>query len=211
MLAIDHESGRVVGGARLLPTTNNVYSCAVSIDPTTYMINDAYHGRLEGLPANICNTAPPVDEHIWELSRYVSVSGYSVGALVWQAANNFLLSKGAKSCLCLGSPAFLRVARKLNAETRPLGKIIDNGEAKFLAFSVDLIPGEPLLDTTPSTHHHTQGPGIPVATLVAYSGEFLGLVYRWNSGEEEISWNVDHTYDLRPKPDFVRLPISHTR
>lgn len=134
LIAHDTKFGGVLGGARLLRTTH------VSIDKTTsYMIRDAYLGRLPGIPSTICSKEPPCDKDVWELTRIISFGQTSLGPKILQAANDFLANEDARACLFLGSPAFMRMARSMGFRARVLGPIHSNKDGRFLAFSCDVL------------------------------------------------------------------------
>ncbi len=129
---IAHEGDRVLGGARLVRTDwkQNIGKVVYS-----YMIRDAYLGLLPGLPTNICDEEPPVDPEVWELTRLTSVKGVMVGEEILEAMDSYLQGLGAKQCLFLGPPVFLRLARMLAYDPKPLGKIVGNKDGRFLAFA----------------------------------------------------------------------------
>lgn len=133
LIAHDTKFGGVLGGARLLRTTH------VSIESaTSYMIRDAYLGRLAGIPGTICENEPPQNENIWELTRIISFGQTNLGPKILQAANDFLASQGADECLFLGSPAFMRMARSMGFQAKALGPIHSNEDGRFLAFSCEV-------------------------------------------------------------------------
>ncbi|MEO3415910.1 acyl-homoserine-lactone synthase [Roseovarius sp. CAU 1744] len=138
LIAHDTKFGGVLGGARLLKTTH------VSADETTsYMIRDAYFGRLPGIPATICRETPPLDDDVWELTRIISFGQTNLGPKILQAANDFLAREGARTCLFLGSPAFMRMARSMGFQARALGPIHSNEDGRYLAFSCDVFKPHP--------------------------------------------------------------------
>ncbi|MGH1331529.1 MAG: acyl-homoserine-lactone synthase [Paracoccaceae bacterium] len=124
---VAHKDGHVLGGARLVRTDNRsgVYG---------YMIRDAALGMLEGLPNNLCTEDPPTDRETWELTRFIATPGNACGKSILEASNGFLRSQGAKRCLFLGPPAFMRMARSMQFAPRPLGPITGNKDGRFLAF-----------------------------------------------------------------------------
>lgn len=126
---IAHRDRAILGGARLRRTDDmtGTYS---------YMIKDAYDGLLPGMPIDLCAAKPPVSRDVWELTRMAVVPQEpGVAKAILAAANKFLESQGARECLFLGSPAFLRMARRVGWPARPLGKIVGNADGHFLAFS----------------------------------------------------------------------------
>lgn len=133
---IAHEDGDVIGGARLVRTDQ--FQSAGKI-VYSYMIRDAYLNNLPGLPPEICNEEPPVDSKVWELTRFASLDSQRVGCDILEQCNTFLKDEGAVECLFLGPPAFMRMARGMGYDPRPLGKITGNKDGRFLAFSCDVI------------------------------------------------------------------------
>ena len=135
---VAHRGRDVIGGARLKRTdATNGYGVIVY----SYMIRDAYLGLLPGMPAELCSDSPPVDVRTWELTRFVADEGETgVGEAILRAANNYLHAKGATTCLFLGPPAFLRMARRLGWSSQRMGPIVGNADGRFLAFSCSVIP-----------------------------------------------------------------------
>ncbi|REG28218.1 hypothetical protein EQ718_14145 (plasmid) [Paracoccus versutus] len=137
---VAHRDGEVLGGARLLRTDN--FDGAKS----SYMIRDACLGLLSGMPTELCESAPPVSDEIWELTRLVAKKEPGVGEAILAAANRFLFKISARRCLFLGPPAFMRMAKKMGFAPDPLGKIQGNKDGRFLAFGCDVIPPEDVTD-----------------------------------------------------------------
>lgn len=137
---VAHRGREVLGGARLKRTDATYGRGSVVY---SYMIRDAFLGLLPGMPSALCNDDPPVDSKIWELTRFVSdekAPGCSEAIL--RAANSFLYERGATSCLFLGPPAFLRMARRLGWSSCPMGPIVGNSDGRFLAFSCGVVSPE---------------------------------------------------------------------
>ena len=133
-----HANRRVLGGARLKPTSakngsgQTVYS---------YMIRDAYLGLLPGMPAALCHQDPPVDPGIWELTRLATVEKPAgIAHALLRSANSYLHKRHATACLFLGPPAFLRMAKRLGWKPEPLGPVVGNSDGRFLAFGCDVLP-----------------------------------------------------------------------
>ena len=61
-LAVYSETGQVLAGVRLTPTTAR---CGIY----TYMIRDAQNGLLESIPAELLYDTAPVEEGTWEVTR----------------------------------------------------------------------------------------------------------------------------------------------
>lgn len=129
---IAHEGDRVLGGARLLRTDHKVgiYS---------YMLRDAYLRLLPGIPHEICEFEPPQATSVWELTRLAATTAGEVAPAILRAANDYLKSAGANDCLFLGPPAFLRMAKSMAFDPRPLGRLTGNKDGRFLAFSCSVV------------------------------------------------------------------------
>jgi len=134
---IAHEDGVVLGGTRLLRTTTHIGSYGT--EGYSYMLRDAHLGKLDGLPSNICDELPPIDEKIWELTRLASDPKAMVGREVLNGANDFLHSIRATHCLVLARPALFRMAKSMGFMPRALGKIRGNENGKFIAFESTVI------------------------------------------------------------------------
>lgn len=126
------QNNKVVAGARLRRTDSSYGSGLIKY---SYMIRDACIGLLPGLPRNLCYNVPPQDEKIWELTRMVVVGPKEMTVRMLDVVNNFLVEQGATSCLFLGSPAFVRMARNLDWPITTLGPICSNGSGRFQVFS----------------------------------------------------------------------------
>lgn len=131
-----HDQGTLLGGARLLRTTHRV---GVGRHTYSYMIRDARLGLLPGLPSDLCDEEPPVDPAIWELTRFAAPSSVGLGADILNAVNSFLKSAGATSCLFLGPPAFMRMAKSMGYSPKAMGKIVGNKDGRFLAFACAVV------------------------------------------------------------------------
>ena len=129
---VAHRNGEVLGGARIKPTDKR-QACGNSM--YEYMIRDAYRGLLPGMPVNLCNDAPPLSPDDWELTRLVTLPVKGVAEKILEAANDYLFQVGAKGCLFLGPPAFLRMAERLGWSPQKLGNVVENEDGKFLAFA----------------------------------------------------------------------------
>lgn len=129
---IAHEGDDVLGGARLIRTDQMLGSGKLRY---SYMIRDACLGLLPGMPTTLCTAPPPQDNKIWELTRLVTVAGKEVARPILLAVNEFLITENASTCLFLGPPAFIRMAKSMNFSPVPLGPIVRNEDGKFLAFS----------------------------------------------------------------------------
>ncbi|MEL6693878.1 MAG: acyl-homoserine-lactone synthase [Pseudomonadota bacterium] len=139
---IVHEGHEIVAGARLLPTDSSIGTGRLKY---TYMINDAHEGHLDGMPSNLCYENPPKSASIWELTRLVSKPKTNAAKHVLFEANNFLRRRCAKTCLFLGPPAFLRLAKSMGFSPQRLGPIVGNDDGRFLAFSCEVIDRDRVL------------------------------------------------------------------
>lgn len=137
---VAHDNETVIAGCRLIRCDQS-FGNPQRGDGYTYMINDAYHGRIE-LPANICTDPPPVTSDHWELTRLCAEKGHRKDVLrVMAATYEFLQEQGAKGCLCLASPAVRRIAEISGYQTRDLGPIVGvSDEEKFSAFLIPIHP-----------------------------------------------------------------------
>ncbi|AUH34593.1 acyl-homoserine-lactone synthase [Paracoccus tegillarcae] len=135
----------VVGGARLRRTDH--FSCQGRLS-YSYMIRDACLGHLEGLPDNLCHELPPQDARSWELTRMIVNGPKAVTERMLEEVNLFLLSQGAANCLFLGSPAFLRMARRLSWPARPLGPVCGNADGRFQVIEVPVRPVATAIDSS---------------------------------------------------------------
>ena len=61
-LAVHDDTGRVLAGVRLTPTTAR---CGIY----SYMIRDAQRGLLESIPQDLLHDEAPVAPHVWEVTR----------------------------------------------------------------------------------------------------------------------------------------------
>ena len=125
---IAHDEEEVLGGARLLRTDR-------SVGVYSYVIRDAFQSKLPSLPHNICANEPPQSKDVWEMTRFTATGPSNVARDILSAANEFLASKNAESCLFLGPPAFLRMAKSMKFDPTPLGPISGNSDGRFVAFS----------------------------------------------------------------------------
>lgn len=128
---VAHRGRKALGGARLRRTDHILGSGRLVY---SYMIRDASLGLLPQLPSNLCSCKPPVASDIWELTRLASIGDHSISRSVLQAANRFLFEKKATSCLFLGPPAFLRIARSMGWRPEAMGPVVGNQDGRFLAF-----------------------------------------------------------------------------
>lgn len=133
-----HEGEKVIAGCRLIRCDQSFGNLERG-DGYSYMINDAYHGRID-LPSDICTKAPPTSSEYWELTRLCAERGYRKDVLaVMRATYIFLQEQRAKGCLCLASPAVQRIAEISGYPTESLGPMVTMAdEEKFSAFSIPI-------------------------------------------------------------------------
>ena len=129
---IAHKNGEVVGGARLKSTHKRQCGGHGFYE---YMIRDAHRGLLPGIPERLCSKTPPRSPDDWELTRLVALPIKGLAEKILEVANDHLFKMGAKGCLFLGPPAFLRMAKRLGWRPEKLGEVVENKDGKFLAFA----------------------------------------------------------------------------
>lgn len=134
---VAHRGAEVIGGARLKRT--DAISCSGRVR-YSYMIRDAHLGLLEGMPGDLCHEEPPVDDRCWELTRLASEPVLGLSERILDTANDYLFRIGARECLFLGPPAFMRMATKLGWTPKALGEIVGNKDGRFLAFACPVRP-----------------------------------------------------------------------
>lgn len=126
------ETGKVVGGARLLRTDQESYISQLDEEPSSYVIRDAFLGRLDDLPSSVTFHPPPQDPLIWELTRLVAKPELAETVLL--AVNEYLATQAATDCLVLSSPSLLKLAGEIGLAPEPLGVIQSNESGRFLTF-----------------------------------------------------------------------------
>lgn len=145
---IAHQGNEVLGGARL-KRTDSTFGSGILV--YSYMIRDAHLGLLPNMPCQLCTTNPPVDSNIWELTRFVAAEKpHGVAEAILRKANAFLFEQQAQSCLFLGPPAFLRMAKRLGWSAEPLGPVVGNDDGRFLAFSCAVLEPKHRNNNSPS-------------------------------------------------------------
>lgn len=130
------QGDRLVGGGRLRRTDRTNGRGAVTY---SYMIRDAWRGILPMLPAEICASEPPVASDVWELTRLATIGPPAVAIALLTEVNRYLRERGARECLFLGSPAFVRMAKRLGWDPRCLGPVTGNEDGRFVAFSCPVL------------------------------------------------------------------------
>lgn len=111
----------------------------------SYMIRDAVLGLLPGLPSDLLYDEPPTNPRTWELTRFVAVKA-AVAAKMLNIINEYLYSRGAQSCLCLGSKGFLRMARMVGWDVKQVGPVSGNHNGRFLVFDCPVVDPKTLTE-----------------------------------------------------------------
>lgn len=153
ILIENDETGEIVGGARLLRTDQEDYISQLDEHPTSYMLRDAFLGRLEGLPSSVTFAAPPQDELVWELTRLTATP--EVSQMVMRAVDQYLATQGATECLALSTPIVMRIARNMGFSPEPLGAMQSNETGRFQAFRCYVTHDENSLGANQQKHGMT--------------------------------------------------------
>lgn len=112
------EAGVLSGYARLLPTTAKTQYGKAGF---TYLVKDAEAGLLPGIPPGILDGSPaPVSSEVWEMTRVEANDRRSLVAL-FEAANQYLKSVGAKSTITFTRKSFAGILNRLGYKTEVLG------------------------------------------------------------------------------------------
>ncbi len=124
------EAGKIVGTARLLPTTS------------PYLLSEIF-------PYLLGATQPPSQKHVWELSRFAAValekdtdalstysSSHSMSLLL--AAIEYAKSLGARQLLTVSPSAVARLLLKKNFSIRRLGPSSISEGVSIMALEIDL-------------------------------------------------------------------------
>lgn len=207
VLAIDKEKKQVLGGARLLRTDREEYVNALSPDPNSYMIRDAYLQRIEGIPSNLCFLPPPVSTDTWELTRIISNGKLRIAPHVLLKANEYLLSVGAKHCLFLGAPSFMRMAKMMGFSPRPMGNLVSDQHSTFLAFSTNVCETPKMPKAIRPKPNRSRASGDPVAELFNEQRDRVGIVFKWNTGEEQVRWSIPWDGQEPDASSFLRVNL----
>ena len=134
------EGDRVLGGGRLLrcDASNGTGTAKYS-----YMIRDAWCGLID-LPRGLSVNEPTTSPKFWEFTRFlVAEDKPGIAAEILSAMQAFLERQGAHGCLFLGSPAFMRTARRHGFHPKALGPVQHNNDGRFVAFMCDFGPEHP--------------------------------------------------------------------
>lgn len=121
------KDGKVVGGARAMATT-------ASWGSHTYMLRDAYSGKLPHIPAHVMSVeiASPA---VWECTRLVISDTLTAQAdrsecleLIVDGLVEMARAAGATEMICLSSLALMRALRLLGYQVQRLGETYRNAE-----------------------------------------------------------------------------------
>ncbi|MBL4767595.1 MAG: N-acyl-L-homoserine lactone synthetase [Rhodobacteraceae bacterium] len=115
-----HEYGDILGGVRLLPTTAH---CGFY----TYMLRDAQKGLLEGLPTDVLFFEAPVEQRIWEASRFFITKAVPAARraqmqyLLFESMSHVAIDHDATHILGIVPAVWARWARRLDVGATPIG------------------------------------------------------------------------------------------
>jgi N-acyl-L-homoserine lactone synthetase len=119
--------GKVVGGARAMPTT-------ATWGTHTYMLRDAYSGKLTHIPPEVM-TVEIASPKVWECTRLVISNDLTTAAERTECLTNIVdglvtmtLAHGADELICLSSLALMRALRQIGYDVTRLCDPYRNGE-----------------------------------------------------------------------------------
>ena len=136
---IAHRDAEVLAGVRLLRCDRELANPDGS-KPISYMIRDAYLGRIALPPALWGDGEPPTDPATWELTRFLNVSNDpQIAGHLLNIAAQYISANGGKRVLFLSHPALVRVARRHGFPSVAKGPIVGNESGSFLASQCDLV------------------------------------------------------------------------
>ena len=121
-----HETGEVLAGVRLTPTTAR---CGIY----TYMIRDAQRGLLDTIPSDLLYEEAPVAPHVWESSRIFVAS--KVPAKLRMRVQMHLINEMTISARDMGATAVLglipengpRWGRRVGLDIDVVGRVLEIG------------------------------------------------------------------------------------
>lgn len=127
-----HRDQEVVAGARLINCSSEFGSGPSAV---SYMIRDAFLGRIN-IPSEIWTDGPPpTDAATWELTRFVSVDkDPETAKQILYLCNDYLKRLGADRCLFLTNPVLLRIGRRYGFAPVAKGSVVSNDDGTFVAF-----------------------------------------------------------------------------
>ncbi|MFN3575722.1 MAG: acyl-homoserine-lactone synthase [Tabrizicola sp.] len=122
-VVVHDETGKVLAGNRLTPTTHN---CGIY----SYMIRDAQRGLLETIPANLLYDTAPTAAHVWESSRLFVA--HDTPAAIRRKVHSQLIMQlgetvrdlGATHCLTLLSATWPRWADRVGVRMKAMGPVL---------------------------------------------------------------------------------------
>jgi acyl homoserine lactone synthase len=123
-VVVHDESGQVLAGNRLTPTTAK---CGIY----TYMIRDAQRGLLDTIPETLLYEEAPVSDMIWESSRLFVA--HNVPAGIRRKVHAKLISElgesvrglGATHCVTLLNANWPRWSGRVGVKMSPLGPVME--------------------------------------------------------------------------------------
>jgi acyl homoserine lactone synthase len=131
-LAVHSDTGQVLAGARLTPTTAE---CGIY----SYMIRDAQRGLLDSIPSTLLDEIAPVEHGVWEVTRG-SISQeipdnqrlrvrLMLIALMMQAARE----EGIRRMVALLPANWTRWSARAKLEVEPAGPVMEMGGVAYQA------------------------------------------------------------------------------
>jgi N-acyl-L-homoserine lactone synthetase len=123
------QGGQTMSGCRLLRTDTEF---TWGNETFSYMIRDAYLGRLPSIPQS-CAFDPPVSPKTWEMTRAISGRDPAAFKGLLDAACNYLKSLDAEDCIFISRPVCLRMGRIWGYDVEAAGPTIRIGNSKWLA------------------------------------------------------------------------------
>ncbi|UYV36577.1 N-acyl-L-homoserine lactone synthetase [Rhodobacteraceae bacterium D3-12] len=115
-----HQHGEVLGGVRVMPTKS---SCGIY----SYMIRDAQQGLLDDLPTDILFFEAPVEDNVWEATRFFVTDAVParlrlrVQSMLFHAMSKTAVENGANYILGIVPELWSRWGRRLGAKATPIG------------------------------------------------------------------------------------------
>jgi acyl homoserine lactone synthase len=125
-MLVKDESNKVFGCWRMLPTTG------------PYMLKDTF-------PQTLCGQVAPVDENVWELSRFAlgphegRAHGFcQTAVLMMESAVEFALEQRVTQFVTVTTVAIERLLKTLGVPTRRFGVPVQVGIEKTVAFTIEV-------------------------------------------------------------------------
>lgn len=136
------KNGKVVGGARVMPTTAKWGS-------HTYMLKDAIDGKLDDIPSHIMD-GNIVSDHVWECTRLVmsnELKSFERGYCLQLIVDGLVRTANEHGCtelLTLSRVSLVRALRQLGYGARQLGEPYRNfGDGH--TYAVLGMPAQPVM------------------------------------------------------------------